>query len=81
MDSSDTAGTPCGNLAVKAQSLVPGDSSVTIPVISALPPCVITLFWIEAVVALGPLPIAYTRWSYVSIVAIMLSPIMTFDPQ
>ncbi|MBA7707163.1 hypothetical protein ES703_116032 [subsurface metagenome] len=55
--------------------------SVTVPSISTLLPCTETFGDAVAVVALGPLPIAYTRWSYVSIVAIMLSPIIALPPQ
>jgi hypothetical protein len=81
MLASDTAGTPFGKRIVSAESLVPGDMSLTMPFIITLFPNVVTSFWIETVVALGPLPIAYTRWSYVSMVAIMLSPMIARPPQ
>ena len=63
MSASDIAGTPFGNRIVTLMSSVPGDTSMTVPCMSigVLTDCVVS--GAETVVALGPLPTAYTRWS------------------
>ncbi|MBA7685726.1 hypothetical protein ES703_94152 [subsurface metagenome] len=81
IDSSDIAGTPFAKRNVRRRSFVPGDTSITVPFISTLLPCTETSGDAVAVVTLGPLPMAYMRWSYVSIVTITLSPMIPVDPQ
>jgi hypothetical protein len=80
MFASETAGTPLGKRALKEYVSVPGDMSVTMPSTSTLLPCTETFGPAVKVVALGPLPIAYTRLSYVSSVAIMLSAMIGCPP-
>src|SRR4030042_5756374 len=79
--SAHTAGTPFGKRDVLAYSLVPGDFSVTMPSTSTLLPNTETFGEAVTVVALGPLPNANMSRSYVSIFAIMLSPINPRPPQ
>jgi hypothetical protein len=58
MLSSDTAGTPLGNRSFKASSWVPGETSVTVPLISMGVLNGTAVSGAETVIELGPLPIA-----------------------
>src|SRR4030042_537385 len=79
--SSATAGTPLGKRIVKAESFVPGETSVTMPFTITLLPCTETSGPAVTVVALGPLPTAYILLSYVLNITAVLSAINGSPPQ